>query len=79
MYCYGISKKTVISSGLKKNTFKDIIPEYYEPFVNKNINLNCGYYVKKKKNKIRLFKGDGDRDRPSILSLNQKLRLTKFI
>ena len=78
MYCYGISKKTVISSGLKKNTFKDIIPEYYEPFVNKNINLNCGYYVKKKKNRIRLFKGDGDRDRPSILSLNQKFKYNDF-
>ena len=41
----------------------EIIPEYFEPFVNKNIDLYSAY-ISNEKN-IRLFKGDGDMDRPS--------------
>ena len=66
MYSYGISKKLCQKSGfLNRYQGKEIIPEYFEPFVNKNIDI-YGAYISKNKN-IRLFKGDGDMDRPSIL------------
>ena len=43
-----------------------VVPDYYEPFIRKNINLMYGYMCKyNKKNKVRILKGDGDQDRPN--------------
>lgn len=75
VYCHGIKKDILKKSGLKKTHKKEVIPEFYEPFINKNIKLNFGYLAKKDIKNIRLFKGDGDRDRPSIISLKQKTNL----
>ena len=75
IYCYGIKKIILKKSGLKKNYNKEVVPEFYEPFVNKNIKLNFGYIANKNIKNVRLFKGDGDRDRPSIISLKQKKKL----
>ena len=58
----------MLKSGLVKNSFKNetIIPNYFEPFVKKNINL--GWAIKTNKVKITpMFKGDCDQDRPSLL------------
>ena len=41
-----------------------IIPEYFNPFEKKNIDI---YFFSNTKqiNKVKIFKGDGDMDRPS--------------
>jgi len=68
IYSYGIDIKYI-----KKLGFKDrrkirnlIVPDDYEPLVKKNANLMYGYISKyRQNNKIRILKGDGDRDRPT--------------
>ena len=68
IYSYGIDIKY-----MKKLGFKDrrkirnlIVPDNYEPLIKKNANLMYGYISKYRKNsRIRILKGDGDRDRPT--------------
>ncbi|MBF0448247.1 MAG: hypothetical protein HQL67_08615 [Magnetococcales bacterium] len=44
------------------------IPNYYEPFVRKNVTINYAYKIKRKETaRFVAFKGDCDQDRPSIL------------
>ena len=43
-----------------------IIPEYFEPFVRSNIDLMYGYKTSVKYPPVRIFKADGDRDRPTL-------------
>jgi len=72
IYCYGVPKSYLKASNLeniKKYYNKNlIIPNYYEPFIKRNINLTFAYKVNKKivKN-IRFFKGDSDLDRPNMI------------
>ena len=43
-----------------------IVPDYYEPFLRKNINLMYGYMCRSgKENNLIIIKGDGDQDRPN--------------
>ena len=68
LYSYGIEEKYLKLSGFINRYKTDlIIPEYFEPFINKNIDINFGYINKFNKKKVRLVKGDGDTDRPSII------------
>ena len=65
--CYGISHDILEKSGFEKidmSTSEVIAPNYFSPFVNENITVNFMIDTQKL-DKIRLFKGDGDQDRPS--------------
>ena len=66
-YSYGIPLNILKKAGLlnKKKYNKLIIPDYFEPFVNKNIEITHGYRKFSMNGKIRIFKADGDQDRPS--------------
>jgi len=67
-YEYGIKNSIMLKSGLTKNNFNNniIIPNYFEPFVKRNINL--GWAIKSNNTKVtHMFKGDCDQDRPSLL------------
>lgn len=67
----------ILNFGISPKVFKDlgfehldvngeiIIPNYFEPFVQKNIVINCGY---KAPYSYVMFKGDSDQDRPSIIN-----------
>ena len=63
------------SDCLKKANFIDrndleelIIPNHFEPFDQKNVDLNCAYLADPcDYEKLRFYKGDGDQDRPNIL------------
>ena len=70
IYSYGINVKYMEKVGFidRRKINNLIVPDYYEPFIRKNVNLMYGYMCKyKKKNNIRILKGDGDRDRPNII------------
>ena len=66
----------IMNYGISSNVFKElgfeqldvngdlIIPNYFEPFVQKNIVNHCTY---KSANDYVMFKADGDQDRPSII------------
>ena len=64
-YNYGIKKNILLSSGFLLNNFSNklIIPNYFSPFVMKNIKLRFAYYPPNKK--MLFFKGDCDQDRPN--------------
>ena len=66
IYEIGLEDSILKSTGFIERTEDDanIIPNYFEPFVQKNIEI---YYMSNCKNKFRMFKGDGDQDRPSIV------------
>lgn len=65
-YNLGIDKKILKRAGFEQNKFSKniIIPNYFEPFKKKNINLCSAAWPKK--TKLIIFKGDGDQDRPRI-------------
>lgn len=70
-YSYGLSDVLLKKSGLNnKEDFKNlIIPNHFEPFENKNIDIFIAYLSLYKKNaNIRLFKADSDMDRPHYIN-----------
>jgi hypothetical protein len=64
-YYYGINENYLSESGfvLRDENDENIIPNYFEPFVQKNIDIWVNSSVKD----IVICKGDGDQDRPNIL------------
>lgn len=66
-YCFGIDNDLLLNSGfnlvepLKEDL---IIPNYFSPFTQKNISIHF-YADTDKIENIKLFKGDGDQDRPN--------------
>ena len=68
IYSHGIDTKYMKIAGFvdRKKIKNLVVPDYYNPFKRKNIDIMYGYIGKKVyKNKIRIVKGDGDQDRPS--------------
>lgn len=70
-YQYGISREIMKRAGFVKREEKseDIIPNYFEPFEKKNIDI---YYMTNLEENFKIFKGDGDQDRPSILKKGEE-------
>ena len=70
IYSYGISKKIFKQSGYFDRYREKglIIPNKFEPFEQKNINIFCAFKSNYKNKAIRLFKGDGDGDRPNSIA-----------
>ena len=66
-YNFGINRKIIKKCGFRLNTLnkKIVIPNYYEPFLKKNISLRFAFYPKNKF--CPIFKGDGDQDRPNLI------------
>lgn len=64
-YCYGIDENIMQSSGFVKREDDDvnIIPNYFEPFVQENVDI---YFVTNTLDKLHLYRGDGDQDRPNF-------------
>jgi hypothetical protein len=64
-YCYGIKKSLLEKSGfiLRDEEDNNIIPNYFEPFVQNNIDI----WVDSNRENVVMCKADGDQDRPSII------------
>ena len=69
IYSYGISKKIFRQAGYINRHKKQslIIPNHFEPFQKKNIDIFCAFKSNYNNKIIRLFKGDGDGDRPNVI------------
>ena len=64
IYEHGLSKDIMEAAGFTlKSETNNIIPNYFEPFVQKNIDI---YYFTTDDENFYLFKGDGDQDRPNF-------------
>lgn len=64
-YSYGIDQNLISSCGfvLKDDDDPNIIPNYFEPFVQSNVDI---HFFTSQFERFRIFKADGDQDRPSI-------------
>lgn len=67
IYSYGIEEKYLRQAGFKDiNEYKGlIVPGLFEPYENKSLDIFCAVYNSNSSCKVRIFKGDGDADRPS--------------
>ena len=65
-YEYGLRQENLTSAGffLREADDVNIIPNYFEPFEQRNIEIHISTNVQ---DKFRMFKGDGDQDRPNSL------------
>lgn len=70
-YFFGLEKRYLEESGFIDRALSQnlIIPNYFEPFIPQNIDLNFAVRLSDEitMDKVRLFKGHGDQDRPSII------------
>ena len=64
-YNYGIEIKEFMRLGMKQVQEPTIIPNYFEPFEQRNIDI---YYAYSYEGSVCIFKGDGDQDRPTIIN-----------
>jgi len=71
LYFFGLDNKILENGGFTIRTKNDntIIPNYFEPFVNSNVEINFAYHFMNSNDdrSIHLFKGDADQDRPNII------------
>lgn len=65
-YCYGVCDEVVQKAGFIKRTKDDqnVIPNYFEPFEQRNVEISVAGSALSAPN-TRIFRGDGDQDRPS--------------
>ncbi|MFB2517406.1 hypothetical protein [Lysinibacillus sp. OTC-L20] len=70
-YCKGIEPKILQDMGfiLRDENDKNIIPNYFEPFIAENIEI---YYNTSDDVDFYVFKGDGDQDRPNTIHKEQE-------
>ena len=64
-YCAGIPRSILFEAGfiIKDERNGDIIPNYFEPFIQKNIDI----WYNMSDSTALVFKGDGDQDRPNFV------------
>jgi len=65
-YSHGLPVDFITRAGFinRKNVKKLIVPGLFEPFEKKNFEIRCGYFNSQNQISVRIFKGDGDADRP---------------
>ena len=64
LLCKVPNEDEIIEMGfLEKNADNEVIPNYFEPFLKKNVNIEFAY--KTKENNYAIFKADSDQDRPN--------------
>lgn len=64
-YEYGLEDAALIAAGFieREDSDNNVIPNYFEPYMQKNIDL----WFHTPYDKCRIFKGDGDQDRPNCI------------
>jgi len=74
IYCKGVSPDTLHNAGFTSHFISDdiIIPNFFEPFVRENKNINFAFY-NKNKHPYTMFKADGDQDRPNMYHTREKM------
>ncbi|MBX7491514.1 hypothetical protein [Helicobacter turcicus] len=63
--CYVENQNALLNMGFTLKAKGEIIPNYFEPYLKENINLEFAY--KSKVSPCVIFKGDSDQDRPNFI------------
>ncbi len=64
---YGIDLNLIHNHGMKLKEAGEIIPHYFEPFLNQNVEIDLAFKNDTKKTYL-FFKADSDQDRPSLIN-----------
>jgi hypothetical protein len=65
-YCAGLNEELVEAAGFSRVNESVIIPNYFEPLVKSNSTIS--YFTDSKNiDNFRMYKADGDQDRPSMI------------
>ena len=74
IYSYGIPLEILTNSGFinRKKLINLVIPNHFEPFERRNIEVNFAFRDLKEGKSVRLFKADSDTDRPSMILEHKK-------
>ena len=67
MYSHGIPSTLIEGAGFidRRRTEGLIVPNWFEPFARRNVDIICAHRGSPTPSKVRLFKADGDQDRPN--------------
>ena len=66
-YCSGLDHGCLVEAGFRlKQTATEVVPDHFEPFERRNIQLDFVYKLESK-SPYSIFKGDSDQDRPNLL------------
>ncbi|NDJ28027.1 hypothetical protein DMB95_07815 [Campylobacter sp. MIT 12-8780] len=68
LLCYTENASEILKAGFICKNEQDLVPNYFEPFEKKNVNIEFAYKTEAKD--YILCKADGDQDRPNILPLS---------
>ena len=70
LYSHGVQIEILKQAGFinREKVEGLVIPNYFEPFEQKNIDIKFAYKTDQSLPPVRLFKADGDQDRPSELN-----------
>ena len=68
LYHFGLNNVLLEEAGFvnRKKVENLTVPNHFEPFEDKNIDIQYAFLSSQNEKKIRFFKGDGDQDRPSL-------------
>lgn len=65
----GLDEETFIKAGfINRKKANLIVPNYFEPFLQENIDLDYAYKTVSQKEEIVFYKADADQDRPNLLN-----------
>ncbi len=64
----GFNAQPLLAAGFKRNTDDEIvIPNYYEPFLPQNVELDYAFKTIVGRPKLKIYKADADQDRPNLI------------
>lgn len=66
LIAFGLAQDVLESGGFRKVNGDVVVPNYFEPFELKTIDILCAY-DNSEATSIRIFKADGDQDRPNVI------------
>ena len=65
-YEYGLDDQALSLAGfLNQEDCESVIPLYFEPFIRKNVDLDYHFYTERQTDRVVIYKGDADQDRPN--------------
>ena len=65
-YEYGLDDQALSLAGfLNQEDCESGMPLYFEPFIRKNVDLDYHFYTERQTDRVVIYKGDADQDRPN--------------
>ncbi|MDE5591605.1 MAG: hypothetical protein K2I63_01415, partial [Helicobacter sp.] len=67
LVCYVQDEKRILHMGFCKKQSNELVPNYFEPFEKRNVDIHFAYKFFNEMQNYAFFKGDSDQDRPNLI------------